>query len=53
MSPLTEPMRLPRLPDYAGCKSWVPLTVSPKWAAPVLDDAALRDIAARVRDSVG
>ncbi len=53
VSPLTEPARLPRLPDYAGCKSWVPLAVSPNWAAPVHDDARLLEIATRVRDSVG
>ena len=53
VSPLIEPVRLPRLPDYAGCRSWVPLAVSPKWAAPVHDDATLQGIAARVRDSVG
>jgi hypothetical protein len=53
VSPLVEPARLRRLPDYAGCKSWVPLAVSPQWAAPVHDDATLQEIAALVRDSVG
>lgn len=53
VSPLAEPVRLPRLPDYAGCRSWVPLTVDATWSAPVNDDAALADIAARVRESVG
>jgi hypothetical protein len=52
-SPLVEPVRLARMPEYAGCKSWVPLPVDPTWAAPVHNDAALVEIAERVRDSVG
>ena len=51
-SPLHEPLRLARTPDYAGCKSWVPLPVDPHWATPVHDDAALAEIAERVRRSV-
>ncbi len=31
-SPLVEPVRLARTPEYAGCKSWVPLPVAPAWA---------------------
>ena len=52
-SPLVEPVRLARAPEYAGCKSWVPLPVDPTWADPVRDDAALQEIADRVRSSVG
>jgi hypothetical protein len=52
VSPLAEPELLPRLPEYAGCTSWVPLPVNPMWSTPVHDDATLRDIAARVRASV-
>jgi hypothetical protein len=52
-SPLTQPVRLPRTPEYAGCTSWVRLPVSPDWAAPVHDDAALGDVADRVRRAVG
>jgi hypothetical protein len=52
-SPLVEPVQLTRTPEYAGCKSWVPLPVDPTWAAPVYDDAALEEIADRVRGSVG
>ncbi|AGB22821.1 hypothetical protein Mycsm_02486 [Mycobacterium sp. JS623] len=52
-SPLVEPVRLARVPEYAGCKSWVPLPVDPAWAEPVHDAAALADIADRVRHSVG
>jgi hypothetical protein len=51
--PLTEPLRLPRVPTYAGCKSWVELPMSADWAAPVHDDATLAAIAARVSASVG
>lgn len=51
--PLSEPVQLVRTPEFAGCKSWVPLAVDPAWKAPVHDDATLREIAARVRSSVG
>jgi hypothetical protein len=52
-SPLVEPVRLARAPEYAGCKSWVPLPVDPAWASPVHDGATLAEIAERVRRSVG
>jgi hypothetical protein len=52
-SPLVEPVRLARAPEYAGCKSWVPLPVDPTWAAPVHEDATLTEIAERVLHSVG
>jgi hypothetical protein len=51
--PLVEPVRLPRTPDYAGCRSWVDLPVTPEWGPPAYDDAALAAVAQRVRDSVG
>ncbi len=51
--PLAEPERLRRTPEFAGCTSWVPLPVNPMWGTPVHDDAALREVVARVRDSVG
>ena len=53
--PLVAPMQLPRTPDYAGCTSWVQLPVTvppPSLGTPVHDDAALREVAARVRDAV-
>jgi hypothetical protein len=52
-SPLVEPPRLVRTPEYAGCKSWVPLAVNPAWKAPVHDDATLQEIASHVRGAVG
>jgi hypothetical protein len=52
-SPLIEPLRLVRTPDYAGCTSWVQLPVNPEWAEPVHDDATLAAIAERVRAAVG
>ncbi len=52
VSPLAEPERLRRMPEYAGCTSWVPLPVNPMWSTPVHDDATLRDVAERVRASV-
>ncbi|MGH3543333.1 MAG: DUF1802 family protein [Mycobacterium sp.] len=55
--PLVEPVPLPRIPEYAGCTSWVQLPVTARFgtglAAPVLDDAALEQVTARVRDAVG
>jgi hypothetical protein len=51
--PLVEPVRLERTPEYAGCTSWVQLPVNPQWDDPVHDDATLRQIAERVRASVG
>jgi hypothetical protein len=53
VSPLVEPVRLARTPDYAGCTSWVQLPIAPDWAEPVHDDATLEEIAERVRRSVG
>jgi hypothetical protein len=52
-SPLVEPVRLVRTPDFGGCTSWVQLPVDPEWASPVHDDAALQQIGERVRESVG
>ncbi len=51
--PLVRPVRLPRLPQYAGCASWLQLPVRPDYGAPVHDEAALAGIAERVRRSVG
>jgi hypothetical protein len=51
--PLIESVALPRVPAYAGCKSWIDLPVSPHWAPPVHDDSTLAAIAERVRASVG
>ncbi|OBH47950.1 hypothetical protein A5690_15330 [Mycobacterium intracellulare] len=57
VTPLAEPVRIARTPEYAGCKSWVELPVHAPWAAPVHDpvhhEAALAAVAARVRDAVG
>jgi len=41
---LASPARLPLLPQYAGCRSWVELAsaVSLEGAQPVLEDAAFR-----------
>lgn len=51
--PLIEPVRLPRLPHYAGCKSWVDLPVNVNYGTPVHNSSTLGDIAERVRRSVG
>ena len=51
--PLLEPVRIARTPDYAGCTSWVQLPVRPALGAPIHDDAALAEAAARVRAAVG
>lgn len=52
-SPLSEPVRLLRTAEYAGCKSWVPLPVDPAWASPVHSAEALDVVAAQVRQAVG
>lgn len=51
--PLRTPVIIPRLADYAGCRSWVQLPLDPQWDPPVHDDDSLRETVARVRDSVG
>ncbi|MGW4095608.1 DUF1802 family protein [Mycobacterium sp. NPDC004974] len=53
VSPLRAPIRLARTPEYAGCKSWVDIPVQARWGPPVHDDTMLRDVAERVRTSVG
>lgn len=50
-SPVTE-LRLARMPEYAGCTSWVPLPADPQFGSPVHDDATLAEIAERVRRAV-
>jgi hypothetical protein len=51
---LTEPVRLPRTSDHAGCSSWVQLqTPELSYTAPVHDIDTLAAVAQRVRDSVG
>jgi hypothetical protein len=50
--PLVEPVRITRTPEYAGCTSWVQLPVRPALGTPVHHDAALAEVAARVRDAV-
>ena len=49
---LLEPVRIARTPEYAGCTSWVQLPLRPTLGAPIHDDAALTEVAARVRDAV-
>jgi hypothetical protein len=51
--PLMKPVRLTRTPEYGGCTSWVQVPVALRLAAAVHDDAALFEVAARVRDAVG
>jgi hypothetical protein len=53
VTPLVEPLRIVRTPDYAGCTSWVQLPLRPALGMPVHDDAALTAVAARVRAAVG
>lgn len=50
-----EPIVLPRLDTYGGCKSWIDLPVSfdPSAAPAAHPDARLAADAARVRDAVG
>lgn len=53
VSPLAEPVRIDRTPQFGGCTSWVDLPVHPAWESPVHDDATLAAIAESVRRSVG
>jgi hypothetical protein len=50
--PLVEPVAVPRLPEYAGCKSWVQLPLAASLGEPVYDEASLLDIVDRVRNAV-
>jgi hypothetical protein len=50
--PLIEPVVVPRLPEYSGCRSWVQLPLAASLGQPVGDEASLRDVVARVRDAV-
>jgi hypothetical protein len=51
---LAQPIELPRLAEYAGCKSWVQLDMhTPDTGVPVHDSATLQALAERVRHSVG
>lgn len=52
--PLDTPVRLARLPEYAGCRSWVQVPMAAATlGAPVHDAATLDAIAERVRQSLG
>ena len=62
--PLAEPVLIARRPEYAGCTSWVQLPLTPADVGlaspvcgpvhdPVHDQAALGEVAVRVRDAVG
>jgi len=53
---LAQPLTVPLLPEYAGCKSWIDLVdlhESGLLAAPVHDDAYLQHVASQVRAAVG
>jgi hypothetical protein len=62
--PLAEPVLIARAPEYAGCTSWVQLPLTPADVGlarpvhgpvqgPVHDEAALDEVAVRVREAVG
>jgi len=55
--PLAEPVRISRSEEYGGCRSWVDLPLQVSLAPPVFDpdhdQAALAEVAARVRNAVG
>ncbi|OBA60229.1 hypothetical protein A5647_14770 [Mycobacterium sp. 1100029.7] len=53
VTPLVEPIRLNRTPEFGGCTSWVQLPARPVAGTPIHDDATLAGVAARVRDAVG
>lgn len=57
--PLPDPLELPVLPAYGGCRSWVDLSAPAGWpsvadpGAPVVDDGELERVADLVRRAVG
>lgn len=51
--PLLAPVRLPRVPEYAGCTSWVTLPPASHHGDPVHPGGELAGIADRVRATVG
>ncbi|BBZ34254.1 DUF1802 family protein [Mycolicibacterium confluentis] len=51
--PLAEPVRVPRSPEFGGCRSWVDLPVTGEAGASVHSAADLTAVAARVRTAVG
>jgi len=50
--PLLEPIELPRLPEYRGCRSWVQVPPAPQVGAAVHDEAAVADVIRRVTAEV-
>jgi hypothetical protein len=52
-APLVAPVRVARLPEYAGCVSWVDLPMAAAWGDPVHGEDVLADVAELVRASVG
>jgi hypothetical protein len=54
--PLAEPVSIARTAEHAGCTSWVQLSLTPAdvgLGPPVHGEAALDEVAARVRAAVG
>jgi hypothetical protein len=51
--PLASPARVARVPEFAGCKSWVQVPVAADFGAPRYEVAELLGIARRVSDTVG
>ncbi|OBF26953.1 DUF1802 family protein [Mycobacterium sp. ACS4331] len=51
--PLTVPVRVPRSPEFGGCRSWVDLPVTGETGASVHSAGELAQVAARVRTAVG
>lgn len=52
---LAEPHRIPIHPDYAGCRSWVPLKepIPSEGASPALPDAGYEEHRRALRDALG
>lgn len=52
---LAEPKIIPNRPNFAGCRSWVPLSgedrIDPAGATPVLSEAAFEAICQRISDT--
>ncbi len=47
---LDKPIEVDTQPEWAGCKSWIPLDIDAKSAKPAIDDKKFAELAAQVRE---
>jgi hypothetical protein len=49
---LEKPIEVDTQPEWAGCKSWIPLDIDVTNARPAVDDKKFADLAAQVREEL-